>query len=86
MTWEYRVIRSQAKGDVPVFAIHEVYWFDPDEGDEAGNPEHPDCSLTVDPSFPQGETLEELESDIGLYILALTKPALDYDTLKEIEP
>lgn len=87
MTWEYRVIRSQAEGDVPVYAVHEVLWSeDIIAVDEEGNRQPLDCSLTVDPSFPQGETLEELKSDLEMYLLAFAKPVLDYETLKEIEP
>jgi hypothetical protein len=69
MTWNYRVIH---RNDDPtllyedVYAIHEVYYED-----------DVPVSMAVDPSCPQGETIEELREDLEHYRTALDKPILE---------
>lgn len=49
-------------------AIYEVYYYE--DGRIAGS--------SVTPVFPAGETVEELRTNCDLYMLALTKPVLEY--------
>ncbi len=72
MSWNYRVVERNG-----FFNIHEVYY------DENGVP----WSCTAEPSFPQGETLEELQEDTAWYQNALTKPVLywcDFEEMKQL--
>ena len=86
MSWNYRVIREQGADRTGVvwpkssprawttFTIREVYY------DDSGKPD----SFTDDACFPVGETPEELESDLQMMLLALTKPVLAVPGLTEI--
>lgn len=77
MTWNYRVIRRFYEGFGEkgyVYRIHEVYYSKEGEVNRC----------TKEAVFISGETLIELKADFDLYMKALTKPTLDYETLKEI--
>jgi hypothetical protein len=66
MTWNYRVVRTN-DGTTDWFAIDEVYY--DDDGRLEARTEHP--------SYPAGETLEELQEDVMYYQAALQQPVLD---------
>jgi hypothetical protein len=78
MTWNYRVIRHveedwrEGAVGIPVcdlvdvYTVHEVYY-----GDE-GVP----WGYTEEPSYPQGESLEELRKDMEYYARAVIEPVL----------
>lgn len=68
MTWNYRVICRVHQGET-FYAIHEVFY------DKKGKP----GSVTQEPSYPQGETKNELRRDFRHYQQALTRPILEYD-------
>lgn len=75
MTWNYRIIHSThtlPTGDIEhCYAIHEVYY---DEHDAIE-------TWTVNPTFPSGETREELAKDIEFYQQALMLPVLELTEL-----
>jgi hypothetical protein len=75
-TWNYRVLKKTdpATGET-IYTIHEVYY------DDAGKPE----TCTENSVAPMGESLAELKRDMDHYLLALSKPVLMYDSLKESE-
>jgi hypothetical protein len=66
MSWDYRVIRTEGEAGAR-YAIYEVYYDDEDR------PE----ARTGHPSYPAGETLEELQEDLHSYQAALSQPVLD---------
>jgi hypothetical protein len=66
MTWNDRVIRTEDEAGV-AYAIYEVY------DNDAGEPE----ARTEHPSYPAGETLEELDEDLQHDLAALQQPVLD---------
>lgn len=70
MTWNYRVVRKQT-ADGEYYGIHEVYY------DSDGNPE----MVTVEPVAPCGDTLQELVDDMRYYIIAVSRPVLDYEDI-----
>lgn len=78
MGWNFRVVITEyksLKGEVELsFAIHEVYY------DKIGRPN----GVSTEPSYPRGETLEELESSLKLYRLALRQEPLCYNDLEGI--
>lgn len=63
MHWNYRVIKHK-NGE---FHIHETYYSD------KGKP----ISITVNPCAPYGESLQELKSDVKLFLKAIKLPALN---------
>lgn len=65
MTWNYRVMRC--KGE---FAIYEVYY------NETGKI----CGYGEKPTFPRGESLEDLREDLLRYAEASEEPILDYES------
>ena len=67
--WNNRVIRQTFDTGEVMFALHEVYY------DDNGTPK----SITSDPVFPHGETLEELQADIARMLEATKKPVLNYE-------
>jgi hypothetical protein len=70
MTWNYRVVHTaDVAGES--YAIYEVYY---DNGRPSSRTEHP--------SYPAGETLEELAEDLRHYQAALQQPVLE-DTILE---
>jgi hypothetical protein len=66
MSWNDRVVRTKDEAGV-AYAIYEVY------DNDAGEPE----ARTEHPSYPAGETIEELEEDLQHYLAALQQPMLD---------
>ena len=73
--WNYRVVRSthhsQQLGDCYSFSIREVYYgFD-------GAPK----LMTENSVTPLGDTMEELESDLKMQLIAFNLPVLDEDEL-----
>lgn len=72
MSWNYRVIHQQIKGE-EYYAIHEVYYSRPGGRIEG---------WTSDAVTPSGESVEELERDLWHYRLALEKPVLEMATLQ----
>ena len=70
--WNYRVIRRKLE-DEDIYAIHAVYY------DKKGKPD----SVSRNPDWPLGETLEELREDLELYSQALGRPILDYEDFKK---
>lgn len=75
MGWNYRVMKREYPDKRYSYAIYEVYY------NEAGKAE----MQSVDPMYIYGETLEELKADLQLYMKALDKPVLSYETRKEVE-
>lgn len=73
MTWNYRVVRTEYAtpdgGSEAVYAIHEVYYDDEDDGRIE--------VWSVDPIAPQGSDLGELQWDLRAMLLALDSPVLD---------
>jgi len=71
MTWNYRIFRHTEKDGYTWYAIHECYY------DDDGNVE----GYTQGPDYPQGETVEELKTDLE-YMLndAFSQPILDYES------
>ncbi len=69
MTWNYRVIRKSYGDGTEIFAVHEVFY------NEVGMPD----LVTVDPCWPQSETLEEFKQDFVWYQKALEHPVLNYE-------
>ena len=63
MTWEYRVMRKEDE-----LAIYEVYY------DKDGRLK----GYSASPSFPAGETLDELAANCRLYLDAINKPILEH--------
>lgn len=69
--WNYRIIKHtyQILGeDLVWYAIHEVYY--------SRKTKKP-VLVTVEPCHPQGETLEELKSDMAMFNKAFEKEVLD---------
>lgn len=76
MSWNYRVMKRTYKGmnyEEDAYDIYEVYYND---NGEVKN-------WSESPTYPHGETLEELKEDIKRYEEALNKPVLDYDELEK---
>ena len=71
-TWNYRVIQHKTDAGC-AYVIHEVHY------DADGQP----VGVTVDPTWPAGDTLEDLRQDLAAYAAALDKPVLEYDELVE---
>ena len=78
--WNHRVVRrvyaSPAYKEVS-YQIHEAY-YGLDDGDKP--------SITTDPTWPSGETIEELREELQMMLLAIDNPVLDYETREEIKP
>lgn len=51
-------------------AIYEVYYYE--DGRVQGH--------SAEPTFPAGETVEELRANCELYVAALQKPVLEYSS------
>lgn len=75
MTWNYRIIK---KADPVIglegagYYLHEVYYNNSGEI----------CAMAQDPSFPFGETPEELMSDLENMLMdAKNQPVLEYDKI-----
>lgn len=62
--WNWRIVNKDGW-----LAIHEVHY------DADGNP----FACTERPTFPSGETLEELRKDLQAYSTALERPILPYE-------
>lgn len=77
MTWNHRVVKRTypAPSHETFFQIHEAYYYH-------GEGKTP--SVTVEPTAPVGETLEELRETLQRMLRALDKPVLDYETRKEL--
>jgi hypothetical protein len=73
MPWNYRVIRS---GDI--YSIREVYY--KDEGLFVVE------GYSAEPSFPHGESLEELIDDLSRFMAASKEPVLSEDTEGNLRP
>lgn len=68
--WNYRVVKRTWDNGTVIFAIHEAYY---DEGKlEPG-------TITINPCWPQGESLEELQEDLEWYREALSRPILNWE-------
>lgn len=73
MSWNHRVIRR--KVELPngeselIFGVHEVYY------DKHGKP----TALTAEDVAPMGETLEELQDELIMFVEATSKPVLNYE-------
>ena len=70
MIWNHRVIRHPGQNGTtnePFHAIHEVYY----DGDD-----HAITGWTQAPVAPMGSSLEELRSELAMFVLALDKPVL----------
>lgn len=63
MTWEYRVVNRCGE-----LAIFEVYYND--SGEVVG--------FSGDPTYPAGETLDELVLNMNMYQEAILKPVVDF--------
>lgn len=74
MTWNYRVIKKEvhhAEGTELLYEIYEVYYAD--DGSIEG--------WTESEASPSGSDLEELESDIAHFQVALSHPTLRVEAL-----
>lgn len=71
MTWNHRVIRTVHEHEI-LFGIHEVYY-------EDAIP----YMVTVNPVGVVGETMEELKEEMNRFLIALTKPILEYSDFEE---
>ena len=73
--WNYRVVSKQveASGETYEFyAIYQVFYSDDDRPD----------SSSMTPTYPSGDSLEELTADMAHYVDALKKPVLKYEDIK----
>jgi hypothetical protein len=77
--WNNRVVRQVwypgTEREEFNYAIHETFYGIDDEHT---------TSITIDPTAPQGETLEELRETLQRMLRACDYPVLDYDTREEI--
>lgn len=64
MGWNYRVIKAEDQ-----YSIHEVFYYEGGDGAVKG--------YTQEPSFPRGETLDDLRDDLARYRRALDFPVLE---------
>ena len=80
MSWRYRVIKrmcSTPDGSTePQYTIHEFYPIR--EGSDEG-------AISVNPMYPCGETIKELEHDLKYMKQALKEPALDWESFHDDE-
>jgi len=58
---------------MPIYAIHEAYY------DKNGRI----WTVSVEPVYPEGDSVQELESELREQLKALAKPVLDYDSIPE---
>lgn len=63
MSWEYRIVHVDGR-----YAIHEVFY----EGDDRSKPR----SCSMNPVYPRGEDLVELQEDTRRYLEAMDLPVL----------
>lgn len=77
MSWNYRVIehKNHPVNPDPYYMIHSCYY------DKDGNPN----GLSMEPVKIGGETIIEIMEEIEKFKVALTKPILNFETLKPIE-
>ena len=66
MTWNYRLVRKGLR-----YQIHEAYY------DELGRVH----SLSTEPIYPAGDTVQEVEAHLKLLIEALQKEPIDFDSV-----
>ena len=82
MSWNYRIVTRTWKHSngttEDTFAIHEAYY-----NDEADSAPH---SISMGPSWPQGETPEELREEFAHYARALERPILKYEDFERRRP
>lgn len=72
-TWDYRVVKKYAERfDEYFYEIHEIYF---NENNEI-------TGITEQPSYPIGDSLEELKERLEHYSSALEKPVIDFESLK----
>lgn len=70
MSWNYRLVHQfDSATEEHVYVIHEAFY---DEGSDTPH------SISTTASWPQGETVEELQRDCEMYLQALSKPVLEY--------
>lgn len=75
MIWNHRLMRRRLKNGYVVWAIHEVYY------DEGGRVKY----WTEDPVLVEEEEADELRETLERFMRAMSQPALDYETGKEIK-
>lgn len=70
MQWNYRVVRyTDASGGVQ-FRVYEAYY---DNDDRESEP----SSLTEDPVYPLGDTVDELREELEMMRKAFDLPVID---------
>lgn len=73
MSWNYRLVLrvwTRPDGEIEVrIAVHEAYY--PENSDTPN-------SITTDPVYPSGESVEELERDRDAYLKAWELPILNW--------
>ena len=77
MGWNHRVVKRtypEPSGET-FYQIHEAYY----GLNGSGKP-----SITVDPMYAIGESVDELRETLQRMLRALDKPVLDYETREEI--
>lgn len=81
MTWNYRVIRKKFEHkDGSVEYGHYIHLaFYEKRGDKRPN------TISVEPTYPYGETPKELKSDLEMMARALESPVLDHWSYKNGE-
>ena len=79
--WNHRVVRwvykDGAGGEEIGYCVHEAFYGLDGDGDKP--------SITVEPDYPWGETVEELREDLQRMLRSLDAPVLDYETREEIK-
>lgn len=80
MHWNHRIVRRKhtyVDGSTEyTYGIHEVYY------DEDGNVE----TWTVEPTYPHGDSIEDIKWSLKHMAKCLEHPVLDYETMiKKIE-
>jgi hypothetical protein len=71
--WNYRIVHKKPLNGEDLFAIHEVFY------SEDGEIEN----YTARPTYPIGETLEELTEEMEFYLKALQSPVLEQEDLEK---
>ena len=76
MTWNYRVVKrtftNKDGSTEDRFAVHEVYYDDND-------PPKAETMISLDPTYPSGDSVGELRRDFEYYQRALDKPVLIWE-------
>ncbi len=67
MRWDYRVLKSTNLDGTNTFAIHSINY------DDNGQV----TSVSPDPVYPEGDSMDALRSQVETYLSAFDKPVLE---------